>query len=141
MHLRTTVSSKGPNRALSEIQVHLHGKPPGDVRISRRHLNGYEPSTPRATLGLAAVAMTAITMGALVVLPAKLDSVSADPYPPATARTATKASVEVAISPTRIDARGGVTADEDVRPGPTTLGAQEFRGMRRRSISRSRTST
>lgn len=50
---------------------------------------GYERSTPRAALGLTAVAMAAITMGALVVLPAKLDTVSA---------AATKAPIEVVMS-------------------------------------------
>ena len=43
-------------------------------------MNHYKPSTPRVALGLTAVAMAAITMAALVVLPAELDSVSADPY-------------------------------------------------------------
>jgi len=43
-------------------------------------MNHYKPSTPRAALGLTAVAMAAITMAALVVLPAELDSVSADPF-------------------------------------------------------------
>jgi hypothetical protein len=43
-------------------------------------MNRYEPSTPRAALGLAAVAMAAVTLTALVVLPAELDSLSADPY-------------------------------------------------------------
>jgi len=43
-------------------------------------MNRYEPSTPRAALGFIAVAMATITMAALVVLPAELDSVSADPY-------------------------------------------------------------
>jgi hypothetical protein len=35
-----------------------------------------EYATPRAALGLAGVAMAAITMGALVVLPAKLEAAS-----------------------------------------------------------------
>ena len=42
----------------------------------------YEPSTPRAALGLTAAAMAAVTLAALVVLPAEFDSVSADPYTP-----------------------------------------------------------
>jgi hypothetical protein len=50
----------------------------------------YEPSTPRAALGLTAVAMAAITMAALVVLPAELDSVSADPYTLAAAEGGSK---------------------------------------------------
>lgn len=59
-------------------------------------MNGYEPSTPRAALGLAAVAMAAITMGALVVLPTKLDTVSTNPYALA---AATKAPIAVVMSP------------------------------------------
>ena len=42
----------------------------------------YKSSMPRAPFGLAAVAMTAITMGGLVVLPAKLDSISSDACTP-----------------------------------------------------------
>ena len=50
-------------------------------------MNGYEPSAPRVALGLTAIAMAAITMGALVVLPAKLDSASIDPYTVAATRS------------------------------------------------------
>ena len=60
-------------------------------------MNRYKPSTPRAALGLTAVAMAAITMGALVVLPAKLDAAGADPSTLAAAKAATKAPIEVAI--------------------------------------------
>jgi hypothetical protein len=42
-------------------------------------MNRYQPSTPRGVLGLSAVAMAAATIGALVVLPAKLDGVSIAP--------------------------------------------------------------
>ena len=48
-------------------------------------MNRYEPSTPRAALGLTAVAMAAITLTALVVLPAEFDSLSAAPYTEAAA--------------------------------------------------------
>jgi hypothetical protein len=39
-------------------------------------MNGFKFSTPRLALGLTAVAMAAITLSVLVVLPAQLDSVS-----------------------------------------------------------------
>jgi hypothetical protein len=65
-------------------------------RRKDRNVNGHEPSTPRAALGLTAVAMAAITMGALVVLPAKLDTVSINPYALA---AATEAPIEVVMSP------------------------------------------
>ena len=34
----------------------------------------YEPKTPRATLGVAAVAMSAVVLGALVILPAEMSA-------------------------------------------------------------------
>ena len=37
-------------------------------------MNHYESSTPRVVLGSIAIAMAAITMGALVVLPAQLEA-------------------------------------------------------------------
>ena len=37
-------------------------------------MRNYEPSTPRVALGLAAAAMTAITMSAFVLVPAKTES-------------------------------------------------------------------
>jgi len=40
-------------------------------------MNRYEPSTPRAALGLTAVGMAAVTLAALVVLPAELETVNA----------------------------------------------------------------
>jgi hypothetical protein len=40
-------------------------------------MNRYEASRPRALLGLAALAMSAITIGALVFVPAKLDASTA----------------------------------------------------------------
>ena len=79
-------------------------------------MKGYEPSTPRAALGLTAVAMAAITMGALVVLPAKLDSVSASPYTLAAAKAATNTPIEVAISPARIDVLEVVHREERIHP-------------------------
>lgn len=36
--------------------------------------NGYDPPTPRAALALTAVALAAVSLGAVVVLPAKLDT-------------------------------------------------------------------
>jgi hypothetical protein len=42
-------------------------------------VNRYEPSSPRVAFGIAAVAMTAITIGVSVVMPAKLDSDSREP--------------------------------------------------------------
>ena len=102
-------------------------------------MNGYEPSTPRAALGLSAVAMAAVTIGVLVVLPAKFDSVSAEPYVLGAAPPATEAPTEVAISPACNDAPEVVDHDDHVHPGSATIGAQESRSKRHPSSSRRRT--
>ena len=92
-------------------------------------MNLYEPSTPRAALGLAAVAMAAITVGALVVLPAKLDFVSADAYALAAAKAATKAPIEVAIIPARIDVSEGVNREEHVHRVARLSGRKNAAGI------------
>jgi hypothetical protein len=68
--------------------------------------------------------MAAITIGAMVVLPAKLDSVSADPYALAAAKAGTKTPIEVAISPARIGVPETVDREEHYHPGRTTPGAR-----------------
>ena len=67
-------------------------------------MNGYKPSAPRAAIGLTAAVMTAITIGTMVVLPAKLDSGSADPHT-SVAAGATMAPSGAGVSSARIDAR------------------------------------
>ena len=62
-------------------------------------MNRYKPSTPRAALGMIAFVMAATTMGAMVVLPAKLDAAGADGNPMTAATTATTSPVEVAVRP------------------------------------------
>ena len=42
-------------------------------------MNRYEPLIPRVAFGIAAVAMTAITIGVSVIMPAKMDSDSREP--------------------------------------------------------------
>jgi hypothetical protein len=58
-------------------------------------MNNFEFATPRVALGLAAVAMTAVTLGGLVVLPAQMDSVGPDYFVLTAAVAATRASSEV----------------------------------------------
>jgi hypothetical protein len=72
-------------------------------RIEDQYMNAYQPSTPRPTLGLIAVAMAAITIGALVVLPAKLGTFNTDLVAVASAKAETLAPIEVDIRPARID--------------------------------------
>jgi hypothetical protein len=66
-------------------------------------MNRYEPGTPRTALGLAAIALTALTVGLLVVVPAKMD-VSPDALTLARLKAATP--IEVAITPARIEVIG-----------------------------------
>ena len=65
-------------------------------------MNDYKPQVPRAAFAACAVALAAVTLGAFVVAPAKLDSGFADTL---AARKAA-APVEVAISPARVDVVG-----------------------------------
>jgi hypothetical protein len=51
-------------------------------------MNEYELATPRAALGLTAVALAAVTFGLLVVLPAKLDAYGAAAHAAKAARLA-----------------------------------------------------
>ena len=66
-------------------------------------MHSYEASIPRTAFGLAAAAMATITLGAMVVLPAQLNSTGADQYVLASAKAGPPAPVEVTISPARID--------------------------------------
>jgi hypothetical protein len=84
-------------------------------------MNVYRPTTPRTALGLAAVAMTTITMGLLVVLPATVDSVKADTY---VLGEAMRAPIEDAISPARIDVREIFIRKEHVQLDCVTQVAQ-----------------
>ena len=59
-------------------------------------MNRYEPKTPRAAIAIAALALSAITMGVMVGAPA---SVTAD----ASVLANYKPATEVRISPARID--------------------------------------
>ena len=104
-------------------------------------MNGYKLSTPRAALGLIAVAMAAITMSVFVVLPANLDHDGADPYMLAAAQAATWAPNDGASSPARTDAPELLDHEEHIRAGRMPLAAQELRRRRHKPISRSGTHT
>ena len=67
-------------------------------------MNRYEPGTPRTALGMAAIALTALTVGLLVVVPAKMD-VSPDALTLARINAA-HPPIEVAITPARIEVIG-----------------------------------
>jgi hypothetical protein len=78
-----------------------------------------EPPRSRAIFGLAAFAMTALTIGLAVVAPAHFGSGEADARTLARARPADPDRIEVVISPARIDvvaARARKAAFETVQP-------------------------
>ena len=104
-------------------------------------MNGYKLSTPRAALGLTAIAMAAITMSVFVVLPANLDHVGTDAYMLAAAQAAAGAPSDVASSAAHIDAPELLDREEHVRAGRMPLAAQELRRRRHKPISRSGTHT
>ncbi|MGH8712511.1 MAG: hypothetical protein ACREYB_00740 [Casimicrobiaceae bacterium] len=78
-------------------------------------MHRYKPSTPRVTLGITAVAMTAITLGVMIVLPA---SVAAGSHEPAglMASSATPATSDGAAAGSAVD----VVAAHDSGLAPTS---------------------
>jgi hypothetical protein len=61
-------------------------------RYRRQTMNRYETSTPRAAFALAALALTAMTLGLSVIIPARMD----------TSNIATPAAIIVSDAPTRV---------------------------------------
>jgi hypothetical protein len=104
-------------------------------------MNSYELSTPRTALGLTAVAMAVITMGAMVILPAELESVSSEQDAVATEAAATSVPVEVAIGATCASVSETVKREGHVDVGCTTVAAHDLPDRRRPSHSRARTKT
>ena len=64
-------------------------------------MNDYVPSTPRLALGLAAFAMTALTLTALVLLPAEFEMGSIDPSLVSAAYAVTTETNPVNVLPSR----------------------------------------
>jgi hypothetical protein len=69
-------------------------------------MNTYEPETPRAALAMVAAALSTITLGVFVVVPAPLDYRFERHHALAAAQAAPAAAVEVSIVPARIDVYG-----------------------------------
>jgi hypothetical protein len=65
-------------------------------------MSRYESNTPRAAFALAAIAMTALTFGLAVSVPASVDHANLA----TAARKASRAPTEVAIIPSRIEVIG-----------------------------------
>jgi len=80
-------------------------------------MNRYQSSTPRAALGLSAMAMSIITIGALVVLPAKLDAVTIDPELIAAANAAASPTVHLADALSCAGVPGVADREDPVRAG------------------------
>ena len=89
-------------------------------------MNSYETSNPRVAMGLAAAAMVALTIGVLVVLPAKLEAVGAEPFALAAARAATLGPIEFG-SPASSAAADGAAREEHVQRAGVTLRAHASR--------------
>jgi len=63
-------------------------------------MHHYETSTPRVALGITAVAMTAITIGVLVVMPARMEADRHEPRMLATAQVTTLTSASAVTGAT-----------------------------------------
>ncbi|MEO8303570.1 MAG: hypothetical protein ABI724_05585 [Betaproteobacteria bacterium] len=66
-------------------------------------MNRHETTMHRALFGIAAIAMSAVTLGVTVVLPASIHSDRHHAAQLAVANAAIRAPIEVAIIPARID--------------------------------------
>jgi hypothetical protein len=77
-------------------------------------MNAYTTDTPRAAFALAAIGLAALTLGTFVAGPAAFDS----GFAPET-YAATRAPVEVAITPSRIEVVGTRESDGGPRAGTT----------------------
>ena len=99
-------------------------------------MNRYENPTPRAALGLTAVAMAAITVMTLVVLPAEFGSVSANADTLAAQKERPEAPPQVATAAAEISVPGVFDPEDGVSPGRMAFETQECgRQHRSRSLS------
>ena len=69
-------------------------------------MNAYHTSTPRAALAIAAIALTALTLGVSVVAPAKMEPGSSEAAPLAAQNTVAPAAIQAVIDPARIEVIG-----------------------------------
>jgi hypothetical protein len=69
-------------------------------------MSRYETSMPRMSFGLAAIALSVVTLGLTVMLPASLNSGHGDTASLAAAKSAAPTAVEVSIVPARIVVTG-----------------------------------
>jgi hypothetical protein len=69
-------------------------------------MNRYQPSTPRVALGIAALALTAVTMTLALFVPASMAPFAPEMGAVRTARAPAPPATEVLIIPARIDVIG-----------------------------------
>ena len=69
-------------------------------------MNRFEPSIPRAAFGIAAIAMTAITIGMAVLLPSRMEPGDREPGRLAASEAVLPAPTVVVINPARIEVVG-----------------------------------
>jgi len=69
-------------------------------------MNRYETSIPRTSFGFAAIALSAVTLGLTVMLPASLYSGRGDNESVAASKAAAPTMIEVSIVPARIVVTG-----------------------------------
>ena len=69
-------------------------------------MNSYETNMPRTAFAMAAVALTAMTLGLVVVVPAKTESAARPSHAVVAATPATSESVTATIVPARIEVVG-----------------------------------
>ena len=65
-------------------------------------MNHYEPKIPRAALSLAALALTALSLGLTIVLPAKMEPARQESGSWTASKAGSPAPIEVAIMPAHI---------------------------------------
>jgi hypothetical protein len=88
-------------------------------------MDRYETSIPRVARGIAAVAMTAITIGVSVILPARMATESSEPRALAASKATTPESTGVVTGRTSIDIVGvrqpELSAAPCTSPGPNRM--------------------
>lgn len=94
-----TVQSAGLTVVESVAPSTVEIIPPAATGIRGRIMNHYEINIPRAACRIAAIAMTAITIGTLVVLPAKMEAARHELRQPVTANVLAATPAQWAISP------------------------------------------
>ncbi len=100
-------------------------------------MSGYESWIPRIAIGMTAAAMAAITIGSLVVLPAKFDHVSVDLSALAVVNPVANVRSELPAPAAGVDARATISREEHVDPYFVTPEAQALPAKRHKWRSHS----